>query len=61
LDWLATFHLELLQSILFISVQLSAPVFLATCFNIVVEVFPRPPPPPRVLLLQICLQQTSYA
>ena len=32
-DWLAAFHLDLLQAILFIAVQLSAAVFLATCFN----------------------------
>jgi hypothetical protein len=32
-DWLAAFHLELLQAILFIAVQLSAPVFLVTCFK----------------------------
>jgi hypothetical protein len=32
-DWLAAFHLDLLQAILFIAVQLSAPVFLATCFK----------------------------
>jgi hypothetical protein len=32
-DWLAAFHLELLQAILFIAVQLPAPVFLATCFK----------------------------
>jgi hypothetical protein len=30
-DWLAAFYLELLQAILFIAVQLSAAVFLATC------------------------------
>jgi len=30
-DWLAAFHLELLQAILFVAVYLSAPVFLATC------------------------------
>ena len=32
-DWLAAFHLELLQAILFIAAQLSAPVFLVTCFK----------------------------
>jgi hypothetical protein len=32
-DWLAAFHLELLQAILFIAVLLSAAVFLATCFQ----------------------------
>jgi uncharacterized membrane protein len=32
-DWLAAFHLELLQAILFIAVQLSFPLFLATCFK----------------------------
>jgi hypothetical protein len=32
-DWLAAFHLELLQAILFIVVELSALVFLATCFQ----------------------------
>jgi len=32
-DWLAAFHLELLQATLFLAVQLSAPVFLATCFK----------------------------
>ena len=31
--WLAAFHLDLLQAILFIAVKLSAPVFLATCFK----------------------------
>ena len=33
LDWLAAFHLDLLQATLFVAVQLSAPVFLATCFK----------------------------
>jgi hypothetical protein len=33
LDWLAAFHLDLLQAILFIAVKLSAPVFLASCFE----------------------------
>ena len=32
-DWLAAFHLELLQANVFIAVQPSAPVFLATCFK----------------------------
>ena len=32
-DLLAAFHLELLQAIIFITVKLSAPVFLATCFK----------------------------
>jgi hypothetical protein len=32
-DWLAAFHLNVLQTILFIAVYLSAPVFLATCFK----------------------------
>jgi hypothetical protein len=32
-DWLAAFHLELLQAILSVAEQLSAPVFLATCFK----------------------------
>ena len=32
-DWLAAFYLELLQAIVFTAVQLSAAVFLATCFN----------------------------
>jgi hypothetical protein len=32
-DWLAAFRLDLLQAILFITVQLSDAVFLATCFR----------------------------
>jgi len=32
-DWLAAFHLELLQAIISIAVQLSAAVFVATCFK----------------------------
>jgi len=32
-DWLAAFHLELLQAIFFIAVSLSAAVFLATCYK----------------------------
>ena len=32
-DLSAAFHLELLQTILFIALYLSAPVFLSTCFN----------------------------
>ena len=32
-DWLAAFHLDLLQAILFIAVYPSAAVFLANCFN----------------------------
>jgi hypothetical protein len=32
-DWSAAFHLDLLQAILFIAVELSAAVFLATCFK----------------------------
>ena len=32
-DWLAAFHLESLQAILFIAVYLSSHVFLATCFK----------------------------
>jgi hypothetical protein len=38
-DWLAAFHLELLQAILFIAVQLSAAVFLATLFNLLAPEF----------------------
>jgi len=32
-DWLAAFHLDLSQGSMFIAVQLSAPVFLATCLK----------------------------
>jgi len=32
-DWLAAFHLDLLQAILIIAVYLSAAVFLETCFK----------------------------
>jgi hypothetical protein len=52
-DWLADFRLQLLQAILSIAVQLSAAVFLATCFNTAVQVFPRPFF--QIFLLQGCL------
>jgi hypothetical protein len=39
-DWLAAFYLELLQAIIFIAVQLSAPVFLATCFKYFIRDLP---------------------
>jgi hypothetical protein len=32
-EWLVAFHLEMLQAVLYIAVQLSAAVFLATCFK----------------------------
>ena len=47
-DWLAVFHLELLQAILFTAVKLSAAVFLL--LSIAVEVFQQPSF--RILLLQ---------
>jgi hypothetical protein len=58
-DWLAAFHLELLQAILFIAVQLSAPVLLATCF----KYYSRGLPMAFfcILLVQGCLLQTCYA
>jgi hypothetical protein len=37
--WLAAFHMKLLQAILFVTVYVSVPLFLATCFKIVVAVF----------------------
>jgi hypothetical protein len=40
-DWLAGFHLEFLQAVLFISVQLSTPVFLAICFKYCSRGFPK--------------------
>jgi len=40
-DWLAAFHPELLQAILFIAPELSAPVFLATCFKYCIRGFPK--------------------
>jgi hypothetical protein len=58
-DWLAAFHLGSLQAILLIAVQLSAPVFLATCF----KDFSRGLPTAfffRILLLEGCLLQTRY-
>jgi hypothetical protein len=32
-DWLEVLHMKLLQAIFFIAVQLSAALFMATCFN----------------------------
>jgi hypothetical protein len=52
-DWLAAFHLELLQAILFIAVQLSAALSTA------VEVFPQPFF--LILLLQGRLLPARYA
>jgi len=49
-DWLAAFHLYLLQAILSIAVQLSAALFLATCFKFCSRDLPTafsPPPPPH--------------
>jgi hypothetical protein len=40
-DWLAAFHLELLQAILFIAVLLSAAGFLAICFKYCSPGFPQ--------------------
>jgi len=57
-DWLAAFHLDLLQAILSIAVYLSAALFLATCFK-----YCSPGLPTaffQILLLQGCLLQTRY-
>jgi len=59
-DWLAALNLHLLQAILFIAVWLSAPMFLATCFEVLQSrhshiLFD------QILLLQGCLLQTRYA
>jgi len=58
-DWLAAFPLELLQATLFIAVQLSAAVFLATCFKYYSQGLPMAFF--QTLLLQGCLLQTCYA
>jgi hypothetical protein len=40
LDWLAALHLKILQAIVFIVVQLSALVFLTTCFKYCIRGLP---------------------
>ena len=58
--WLAAFHLDLLQAILFIAVKLSAPVFLATCFKYCSRGRPTAFFFFQILFLQECLLQTRY-